>query len=111
MIEGYDMKVRCTQRCVQCIKYGVVCVFLICFAAFLPAQETDAAQNASVPENRWFQITNVQYDIKGMTKQYPLSRCKTILLNWNSALRILEPLRPCTYMRNMMKAATRIRFR
>ena len=72
------MKVRCTQRCVQCIKYGVVCVFLICFAAFLPAQETDAAQNASVPENRWFQITNVQYDIKGMTKQYPLSRAVPI---------------------------------
>ena len=72
------MIIRYAQRCVQWIKYGVVCVVLLCFSVCLFAQETEAVRDELARDNRAYQITDVQYDIKGITKQYPLSRAVPI---------------------------------
>ncbi len=72
------MIVQCTHRSVQYIQYSIVCVFLLCFGPFLSAQETEAVRDERARDNRAYQITGVQYDIKGMTKQYPLARAVPI---------------------------------
>jgi len=63
------------------IKYGIASVILACLAASAPAQESaesppEAATPALVTQRH--RITAVTYDIKGHTRQYPLSQAVPI---------------------------------
>ena len=67
-------------------KYSLLMISLLLFAGMLYAEEDAAVlPDAPFPIER-YQITAVQYAIKGLTREYPLSRAVPI-----DTARIFEP--------------------